>query len=70
MTPAVDSGPSGGSCGTQERRQEMQLRQERGREIRAAVLSKMLKILTMLKEEAVSRYMREEGGAFARVEGC
>ena len=31
----------------------MQLRQERGREIRAAVLSKMLKILTMLKEEEV-----------------
>ena len=38
-----------------------------------AVLSKMLKILTMLKEEevsALSGYMGKEGGAFARAEGC
>jgi hypothetical protein len=34
------------------------------------VLSKMLKMLTMLKEEEMSGYMGQEGGAFARAEGC
>ncbi len=48
----------------------MQLRQERGREIRAAVLSKMLKILTMSNADEVSGYGGEPGGAFARAEGC